>query len=217
MAAFIGAIGFVYSLLFKMELREYIPYLTVNFVVWTFIAGTLTDACLTFSEAEKYLRQERLPKTVFLMRILLRNLLILGHNALLIPVVMIFFRVPVSWSLMLAFVGLTLLMLNLLLGSFFLAVICTRFRDLPQMVAALIQIAFFVSPIMWHKGQISQTFPSVIDFNPFAHHLIVVTEPILGNVPGWDRYLVCLASTIVLALIALPFFARFRERVVYWL
>jgi ABC-type polysaccharide/polyol phosphate export permease len=216
MAAFIGAIGFVYSGLFQMEARVYIPFLTVNFVVWTFIAGTINDACSAFTQAEKYLRQERLPKTVFIMRIVLRNLLILGHNALLIPAVMVLFGATVTWAIVLALPGLALLTLNLLLGSFLLAVICTRFRDMPQIVATLVQMAFFVSPVMWHRGQL-QALPAVIDYNPFAHHLIIVTDPLLGNAPRMERYMVCLLVTGVLSLVALPFFARFRERVVYWL
>jgi ABC-type polysaccharide/polyol phosphate export permease len=216
MAAFIGAIGFVYSGLFQMEPRVYIPFLTVNFVVWTFIAGTVNDACLAFTQAELYLRQERLPKTVFIMRILLRNLLILGHNAILLPAVMVLFGVTVTWAIVFALPGLALLTLNLLLGSFLLAVICTRFRDMPQVVGALVQIAFFVSPVMWHRAQL-QAFPAVIDFNPFAHHLIIVTDPLLGNAPRAERYIACLLVTGALALVALPFFARFRERVVYWL
>ena len=217
MAAFIGAIGFVYSILFKMDAREYIPYLTVNFIVWTLISGTVNDACLAFTQAENYLRQERVPKTALIMRILLRNLLILAHNCFLIPVVMLIFHVSLSWTIFLAAAGLAILTLNLLLGSVFLAVICTRFRDMPQIVAALVQIAFFISPIMWHRGQITQSFPAVIDYNPFAHHLIIVAEPVLGHIPSADRYLACLATTVILALVALPFFARYRERVVYWL
>jgi lipopolysaccharide transport system permease protein len=217
MATFIGAIGFVYAGLFKMEMREYIPYLTLNFVVWNLIAGTMNDACLAFTQAESYLRQERLPKTVFIMRVLVRNLLIFAHNSFLIPVVMLLFGVTLSWTILLALPGLALLTLNLLLGSFFLAMICTRFRDMPQIVAAVVQIAFFISPVMWSKAQIIDTFPAVIDFNPFAHHLIIVTEPLLGHVPSLGRYLACLATTLVLAAITLPFFARYRERVVYWL
>jgi ABC-type polysaccharide/polyol phosphate export permease len=216
MAAFIGVIGFVYSGLFQKEARSYIPFLTVNFVVWTFIAGTINDACSAFTQAENYLRQERLPKTVFIMRIVLRNLLILGHNVLLIPAVMVLFGVTVTWAIVLALPGLALLTFNLLLGSFLLAVICTRFRDMPQIVATLVQLAFFVSPVMWHREQL-HALPAVIDYNPFAHHLSIVTDPLLGHAPGTERYVACLLVTGVLTLVALPFFARFRERVVYWL
>jgi hypothetical protein len=36
-------------------------------------------------------------------------------------------------------------------------------------------------------------------------------------VPSAGQYLMCLGSTAALAAVAVPFFARFRARIVYWL
>lgn len=216
MAMFIGAIGVVYSSLFSMEIRTYLPYLTVNMIVWTFIAGVANDSCTIFTQAEAYIRQERSPKTVFLMRLLVRHMLVLFHNAVLIPIVFLFFGVPSSWATLLALPGMLLVLVNGFLASLLLAMLCTRFRDLPQIVGNVVQIAFFASPVMWRKQQLV-THAAVVDFNPFASHLMVVSEPLLGAVPSPSAYVMCLVTTLILAAVVLPFFRRFRERIVYWL
>jgi ABC-type polysaccharide/polyol phosphate export permease len=217
MAAFICAIGIVYSFLFNMTIREYLPYLAVNMIVWTLMASVLNEGCMVFTQSESYIRQERLPKTIFLMRLLVRNSLIFGHNALIIPVVFLIFGVSVSWTALLAIPGLLILAVNGFLAALFLGIICTRFRDLPQIVANVVQIAFFVTPVMWQKQQISGRHAYVLEFNPFASHLSVVADPLLGKVPSLSDYGMCLLMTVFSLAVVLPFFARFRERIVYWL
>jgi lipopolysaccharide transport system permease protein len=217
MAVFIIGIGPLYGSLFSMDLRTFLPHLTVYYVVWSFIAGVLTDSCVTFVQAEPYLRQQSLPKSVFLLRVLTRNLLTLAHNALLIPIVFLFFGVTISASLALVVPGLALLTINCFLAGMFLAVVCTRFRDLPQIVASILQIAFFISPILWHRGALPERLQFVVDYNPFACHLALVGKPLLGQAPTLYEYLICIATSALLCAIALPFFARFRARVVYWI
>jgi ABC-type polysaccharide/polyol phosphate export permease len=217
MAVFIGTIGYVYSHLFRTELKDYLPYLTVNVIVWGFISGTLTDACTAFTQAENFLRQEALPKTAFLLRVLLRNMIVLGHNVVIVPFVFLIVAAPVTGNALLALIGILLIVVNLFFASMFVSVICTRFRDMPQIIATFLQIGFFVSPVMWQKTQIPAEYAFILDFNPFAHHLIVVAEPLLGNVPALYHYAACLFCTLALAALSVPFFIRFRERIIYWL
>jgi len=217
MGIFVIAIGPVYALLFNTELKEFLPYLTVNIVVWGFISSMINDACTAFIQSDGYIRQERLPKIGFLYRILVRNLLILGHNALLIPLVFIAFGKPVDPVALLAIPGLIIVTVNCLLMALFLATICSRFRDFPQIVSNVVQVAFFLTPIFWQKKQILADYHFVVDFNPFASLLSVVSSPILGKVPTMFEYGMCLVMALVVGLVAIPFFARYRARIVYWL
>ena len=217
MGIFVIAIGPVYALLFNTELKEFLPYLTVNIVVWGFISSMINDACTAFIQADGFIRQERLPKIGFLYRILVRNFLVLGHNALLIPLVFIAFGKPVGPVALLAIPGLIIVTVNCLLMALFLATICARFRDFPQIVSNVVQVAFFLTPIFWQRKQILADYHFVVDYNPFASLLSVVSSPILGKVPTMFEYGMCLVMTLVVGLVAVPFFARYRARIVYWL
>ena len=217
MGAFIFGAGFVFGQLFQRSMAEYLPFLTVSMVIWGFMTGILNDSCTVFAQSESYLRQERLAKSIFVMRLLVRNALILAHNLLLIPLIFLFFGKMPSWTALLAIPGLLLVTVNTMLIALLLAVVCTRFRDLPQIVGNLLQIAFFVSPVMWEKNQILAQYHWLVDLNPLATHLTIITDPLLGRVPTFGQYAACLAITVLAAATALPFFARFRERIVYWL
>lgn len=217
MGIFIVAIGPVYALLFNTELKEFLPYLTVNVVVWGFISSMLNDACTAFIQSDGYIRQERIPKIGLLFRILVRNVLILGHNALLIPVVFVAFGKPVGPVILLAIPGLIIVTVTCLLMALFLATICARFRDFPQIVANVVQVAFFLTPIFWQRKQILADYNFVVDYNPFASLLSVVSSPILGKMPTTFEYMMCFVMVVVVGIVAVPFFARYRARIVYWL
>jgi ABC-type polysaccharide/polyol phosphate export permease len=55
------------------------------------------------------------------------------------------------------------------------------------------------------------------DYNPFAHMIAIVREPLLGGTPSLNDWLVVLAVAVFGWIGTFFFFARFRARVVYWL
>lgn len=216
MAIFVGGIGLVYGYLFNQPMREYIPYLAANMVVWTFLSGVMTDSTGTFVEAGVFLRQDALPKTVFVMRVLVRNLIGMAHNLIIIPVVFLLFGVVPSWTIILALPGLALTLVAAYLVTLGLGILSARFRDLPQIIQNLVQLAFFITPVLWRTEQLGEN-GSWVQFNPFATFLRVVAEPIHGQVPSAQTYIAALVIIALLLLGTWPLFARFRARVVYWL
>ncbi|RYB07007.1 ABC transporter permease [Lichenibacterium ramalinae] len=217
MAFFVAGIGAVYGGLFHQNIHEYIPYLAVNMTIWTFISTSISESCSAFIEAAPYLRQEALPKSTFIMRVLVRNMMAFGHNIIIIPLVFIVFLYAPSPVALLAIPGLLLVLAGVFAASISLALLCTRFRDMPQIVGNLLQLAFFVTPIMWHVEQLGPNAYYIKVFNPFASFLRVVSEPLLGHVPAPETYGTVLVALCVLSLIAWPVFAKFRSRIVYWL
>ena len=217
MAFFVAGIGLVYGGLFHQNVHDYIPYLAVNMTIWTLIQTSITESCTAFIEAAPYLRQEALPKASFIMRVLVRNLVAFAHNIIIIPLVYVIFLYKPSPVALLAIPGLLLVLVGVFAAASCLAIFCTRFRDMPQIVGNLLQLAFFVTPVMWHVEQLGQNAFYVEVFNPFAAFLRIVAEPLLGHVPALQTYLSVIIYLGIMFMIAWPLFARFRARIVYWL
>jgi ABC-type polysaccharide/polyol phosphate export permease len=217
MAVTIVSLGVVYAYLFNIPVHEYLPYLAVSFVAWGTISNIVIEACGVFTGAEIYLRQVPMPKTVFVHRMLVRNAVTLAHNALILPPLFYLFDVPVHWTILLALIGVVLMIVNGIWVGLMIGTLCARFRDMPQTIASIMQIVFYVTPIMWRPSQIVEHLSWLTDYNPFASFLSLVRDPLLGTAPRlWD-WAVVGAVTVLGFLIAIPFFARFRARIVYWL
>jgi lipopolysaccharide transport system permease protein len=217
MGIFVGGIGVVYAFLFKQPIREYLPFLAVNMIVWTLISGIVNEATLAFVQATVFLRQEAMPKTIFVMRVLVRNLIAFAHNLIIIPIVFLVFLIVPTPAALLAIPGLVLMMIAAFLATLIIGILSTRFRDLPQIIANLLQIAFFMTPVMWRVDQMGDAAWYIVGFNPFAVFLRIVAEPLHGRVPGLATYASALVVIAILIAIAAPLFAKFRARIVYWL
>jgi ABC-type polysaccharide/polyol phosphate export permease len=216
-AVFITAIGVVFSTLFKQPIAQYLPYLATSYITWTLISGIILDSTSAFIQAESFLRQQAMAKSTFILRVLVRNLVAFGHNVVVLPIVFLIFGVAPSWTWLAALGGLLLIIVAGFLASLILAILCTRFRDLPQIVQNFVQVMFFVTPITWQSNLLGEQSPYIVDLNPFAAFLRIVSEPLLGRMPGLSAYALALLTIAVLALVACPLFRRYRPRIVYWL
>ena len=217
MAITIAALAIVYSTLFREDLASYLPFVATGMVVWALLAATITEGAQSFVEAEGYIRNVAMPRSLFVYRMLARNLIVFAHNVVLVPIVVLIFGVKLSAAVLLFLPGLALVLLNGVWIAILLGTLCARFRDLPQIVASLVQVAFFMSPVIWKPEQLAGRLPLLTDWNPFSCFLSLLREPLMGRVPGGRDYLVALLVTLVGFGLALPFFARFRARIVYYL
>src|SRR5947208_135674 len=52
----VAALGVLYSALFKLDPREYLPFLALSQVLWGFLAALVSEACATFTDAESVIR-----------------------------------------------------------------------------------------------------------------------------------------------------------------
>ena len=215
MGLLVAALGTLYGALWKVELANYAPFLALGFVVWTLISGVITDGCNAFINAEGIIKHVGLPFSVHVYRLLWRNLLVLCHNAVVFVIVAAVFGAWPSWAGLLAIPGLVLLLLNGIWAGLLLGVISARFRDVPPIVASIVRILFFVTPIIW-MPELMPERAFVLDFNPFFHMVEVVRAPLLGKVPGLVSWLAVLGITLGGWVVAFEFFRRYRWRIAYW-
>ena len=215
MGALVSALGFLYGMLLQVEIAEYVPFLALGFIVWALISGVITDGCQVFINAESIIKQVGLPLSVHVYRLLWRNLLILFHNALVFVVVAAVFGVWPGWAGLLALPGLVLLCLNGIWAVLLFGIVSARFRDVPPIVASIVRICFFVTPIIWMPELVPQR-AVVLEFNPFYHLVEVVRAPLLGEVPGLSSWIAVLSMTIGGWVLAFAFFRRYRWRIAYW-
>src|SRR2546427_775882 len=213
----IVALGVVYSYLFRMSLREYLPSLTLGIVVWALVSSMVTEACTIFTGAESYLRQVPMPKSIFVHRMLVRNLVTFAHNVTIVPLLYLAFGIVPGWPILLVPIGLAIATINGFWIGLLVGMLCARFRDLPQMVASLMQIAFFVTPVMWKQDQLPRELSWLVEVNPLANLLRLIRDPLLGQVPTRFAYLMGIALILAGFSVTIPFFVRFRARIVYWL
>lgn len=215
MAIMVVALGVLYAELFNTPINDFLPFLCVGLLVWNLISSFLTEGGTLFTGAESHIKQIRLPYSVYVYRSSWSKLIIFAHNFVIYLGVLIYFQIWPGAVALLAIPGLSLLLLNGALASLYIGMVSARFRDVPQVINSVVQIIFFITPIMW-KPELLQTRTYITDFNPFFHLLEIVRAPLLGNAPTMVNYLVVLLISLINVAVVGTFFTRFRARISYW-
>lgn len=213
----IYSMGFLYGHLFKMDLKSYFPYLATGLLSWTLISTLIVEGTDVFVNSDTYIKQIKLPLFCFIFRAIFRNIIIFLHNILAFIPLMLIYDVPLNSKILLVIPGLLLIGINATCYGTILAIIGSRFRDIAQIIASLVQVAFFLTPIMWVPSLLPERYQYTVHFNPLAQFVDLIRNPLLGQAISVDTLGVVGISTVIGIVLATILFGKYRSRIVYWL
>ncbi|QGU01089.1 Teichoic acid translocation permease protein TagG [Corynebacterium kalinowskii] len=216
------ALGLLYSLLFRISLSEFLPHVTVGLIMWGFISGAIKEGSDIFIDNEGLIKQLPSALSVHVYRLVWRQTLFLLHNMVIWVILMLIFPRPLGWDILLAVPALLLLIVNGVWVAMFFGIVATRYRDVAPLLEALVQLLFYVTPIVWttstlrSAGPEMQTRARIVELNPLYHYMEVVRAPLIGApLPMYHWYVVlgCTVAGLILAMLAMK---QWRYRVSYW-
>lgn len=240
MAVTAAGLGLLYSQLFDTPIGTFLPYLTVGFIVWNFMLGCMTEGADTFISNEGLIKHLPAPLTVYALRTVWRLALMFVHNLLVYAVVLaIFFpdlvqdgyvlsengtpQPGLDWTMITAIPAFVLLALNGTWVALLFGIISTRYRDIPQVIGALTQLLFFMTPIVWPVDLITRKLGTdagwmvwVAELNPMYHFIQIIRAPLIGSQQSWHHWAVVGGITIVGWSLAMLAMRNYRSRVSYW-
>jgi len=215
-AVMVGAMGWIYAALFKMDLHQYLPFLALSLVLWNFIGAVVGDSCAAYTLSESMIRSVRMPYSLYAVRIVLRNVLVLAHNIVVIVAVYALLAVWPGVTAILALPGFALWLVDAAALAVLLGALCARFRDIPPIVGSVLQMLFFVTPVIWKPELVGASKQWLLPFNPCFSLLEIVRAPLLGNIPPAVDYLSAILYSMALWAVTWLLFARVRGRIAFW-
>lgn len=223
MAVTAVALGILYAGLFGNDLSVQLPYILVGFIVWGFISGCVLEGAEVFIANEGLIKHLPAPLSVHVYRLVWRQTLLFGHNMIVYLVMLVVFPQPLDWTVLLAIPAFGLLMVNGAWVALVLGIVTTRFRDLTPITQSIVQLMFFLTPIVWiYEDFLNSPNPAIAErarlaeLNPFLHFLEIVRRPLLGQEQVLRYWIVVLVVTVVGWVLALVMLRRYRSRVSYW-
>lgn len=217
-AIFIVAFSLVGAQLFKLPVQEYLPYFCTGHILFSFLSQLINEGCQAYISADAFLKQTPYPKLAFIFRVVWRNLIMLAHNFVVITFVLVWsghaFRI--LWlELLVATIAVLLVstLITALLGA-----LSARFRDIPMIVTSLMQILFFITPVIWKPDQLTERAQTwIVHFNPLAALLDIMRAPLLGSSASYQSWILVFATLMVLTTCFVALYYFTRRRIVYWL
>ena len=194
----------------------YAPYVAVGLVLWNFMQLSVSEAAGVFVASGETIRQVAMPLSIHVLRLVWRNLIVFGHNLVIVPVVLVISGIRLGAPALLAAPALVLLVIQVAASSLLLGLLGARFRDVPQIVTSAMQLLFFATPIFWLPQVVDGDRYWIVAANPLFAFIDIVRSPLIGAAPAAQSWTIAVAVTAGTCAAAMFAFARFRDRVAYW-
>jgi ABC-type polysaccharide/polyol phosphate export permease len=210
------AIGLLYAGLLHQDISSYLPFLAIGIIIWNFFSTGTNEGCSVFIGSAGFIKAYAMPLSIYVLRLLWRNIIIFLHNFVIVVVIWTIFRWELTPTALLSIVGYVLMLMFVLGIVLFFGVLCTRYRDIPQIVSSVLQLLFFITPIMWAPASLGEK-RWIAEFNPLFSIIEVVRAPLLGQVPDARQWYIALACAVLSLACGGVFYERYSYRVAYWL
>lgn len=214
---FIGCMGVLLSTAWNNPVTDFLPYFCSGYICWMLIQSVIAEGCTTFTAPGTYILQISLPYTIYGCLLVWRNVIVLFHHLVIMALVMMYSHMPLNINHLLFIPGLLLVFFTSVWVSMLLGMACTRFRDIQQVVTSVLQLAMFVTPVMWKPAQLGIRGILAAKYNPLYHFISIIRLPMIGEAPSLQNWLWCLSIFAIGAAITTALFARNYKKIVFWL
>ena len=217
LAIFIACMSYMLSAMWHSKTEDFLPYFCSGYICWTLMQTCIIDGCNTFINTEVFIRQINLPYSNYAFLMLWRNFIVFAHHLAILLIVLLYSKVSININFLLVIPGLMILFFTGAWLAIFLGMICARFRDIQMVIVSLLQLAMYVTPIMWRPDQLGPKGILLAKINPLSHFISIVRLPLIGQAPSLLNWSAAIIFTVIGATLTLLFFAKKYRRLVFWL
>jgi lipopolysaccharide transport system permease protein len=217
MAVMVTVMGLTWAILWRVPVAEILPYIAGSLVLWTFFTGVIGEATTVMSTSGNYFLNQNINFSIPIYAIIYNHLITLLHNSVIVVIVLVLFPRNPGWNVLLFIPGFILTLITLTWVSCAVAILCARYRDVVQLIASILQTAFYVTPVLYRPDFVPADYQWINLINPFAIFLSITRDPLFGLPMHWETWLIASVIAIGGALWTLRFVGTFCKRVIYWI
>jgi ABC-2 type transport system permease protein len=161
---------FVFTRIFRLgsDVANYPVMLLLNIVLFTFFAEATQNAVTSVVNQESVVRKTQFPRLVIPLAVVLTTFFTLCINLLVVLVFILAWGVDPTWTWLLFFPALGLLVVFAVAVSTILSVLYVRFRDVQMIWAVVSQVLFYGTPVIYPIEIVPDEYRQAMFANPVA-------------------------------------------------
>ncbi|WP_222705960.1 MULTISPECIES: ABC transporter permease [unclassified Salinibacterium] len=206
---------FVFTQVFDRSVGEkpYIVFLLVALLPWMWFNGAISDSTRAFIREAKLVRSTKLPRTIWVNRIVLSKGIEFIASVPVLAIFAIGTSAELHWQVV--FFPLAVLLQGMLVMGIGLIVapLVVFFRDLERATKLALRFLFYASPIIYGVTDLPKDLQFWASFNPLAGIFSLYRGAFFPDQLAWDTIGIGAAMSVVFLVIGLLVFRR-SERAV---
>jgi ABC-type polysaccharide/polyol phosphate export permease len=205
----------VFSVFIRFQVPNYPGYLLLGIVLWNFFSEGSANGVSSLLARANVLSKVAVPRWIPVYAAILNALLTFSISILVLVILLRATGTVATWA-MLSFPVMLLDLVVLTLGvSLMLAPLHVRYRDVGYLWGILVQVGFWLTPIIYQEAMVPDRWRWLLKYNPMARIIEDSRRSVIyGMWPEWAAVgRTTLMAFLVLGLGALVF-RRLQARVV---
>lgn len=211
----IVALGYIFASIQKENFASFFVYFAIGQTFWVLISSFVTSAGHTFVGINglPYMTRAAVSNHIYLR--FSGEMLKFFHNVIPLIVILVIFHKDTAINIPLFLCGFLLLMIFGFWVSALLGCLCLRFQDLGQAVTSIMQVMFFVTPVMYKSSRIPGG-DKIADFNPFYNILVVIRGNLINEEITLFNWITVIIINIIGIIFTLWVLRKSRPKLAYW-
>ena len=175
----------VFSTLLQRQIENYPVYFLTGSLFWSFFAQTTSAAASQTAESNEMARRIYIPRSVFVAAAAAVGLVNIGLS--LVPLLLLLavtgFPLHATWVFVPVSLALALLFTSGV--ALFVFTLATRFSDVRETYVVVLQLWFFLTPIIYHPSIVPARYRLALWANPMYYLIQTFRRPIYDGIfPG---------------------------------
>ncbi len=211
-------LSMVFSELFKVSTKNYTAYLLSGIVFWNLFSQSTSTSVVSLIGNSNLIKKIYIPKAIFPLSVIVSAAINFIFSLVPLFIVLYFTGAPLGSHIYLLPVVVLLVVLFSYGISLFLSTMTVFFHDTIYIYEVLLMAWMYVTPIFYPESIIPQKYTFVLYLNPFYYFLGVFRDALYMNLsfPS-EKLLYSLAFAVTAVVAGWLFYARYKDRVIYYL
>jgi ABC-type polysaccharide/polyol phosphate export permease len=181
----------VYSFVFEYILQQraegtdhYELFLFAGLLPWTWFSSSLLESSGVLISGGNLIKKVLFPAEILPIVTVLANMVHFFFGLPILAAFLIYYREPVAFPEILWFPVIVAVQLVMTLGfAFLLSALSVHFRDIRDILANVLTLWFFATPIIYPWFQAPEVGKRYLNFNPFTHLAVSYQEVLFFDGP----------------------------------
>jgi lipopolysaccharide transport system permease protein len=213
----------VFTTIMQGAMADFSVFLLAGLLPWIFVSTAILQGMASVLGNQDLIRKIRLPQAVFPLSVVGSNLVNFALSLGPLLAVMLVIGHPLTPALLFLPVAAVLLSVFAAGVTLVFASATVFFRDVRHLMEVLLQILFYLTPVIYSPEQIGQgaaakqwwmpLFRTLLDVNPFTYLVPLVRDPVYSGVlPAGPTIAIAAGSAVVSLLVGYTVFRRLEPR-----
>lgn len=207
----------VFSTFFRFDIPNYPLYIILGNTLFALMSESTTGAMWSILDSSSLIKKVRIEKLIFPIEKVLFQLVNFCISLIAVAIVMIYFRIVPTASILMVPVLLVYVVLFSAGLGMALSALAVFFRDVCHLWGVIITAWTYATPLFYPIVVLPDWMMPVMELNPMYHYVTYFRDLLLnGTVPGVGENLLCLGMAVITFAVGLLIFKKSEKKFILY-